>query len=64
MKPTLRILDDRAEAVAHRHDPGERLAGSRRLAEAARRLRAGASIDQAVPPAFDHLETRQGASPK
>jgi len=47
-----------------RYDPAERLAKSRKFVEAARRLRAGASIDEVGQPALDHPETRQGASPK
>jgi hypothetical protein len=52
-----------ARVSGYRYDPGERLAKSRKFAEAARRLRAGASIDEVGLPAFDPKETRQGASP-
>ncbi|MDR3622735.1 MAG: tetratricopeptide repeat protein [Paludisphaera borealis] len=48
----------------YRYDPAERLEASRRFAEAARRLRAGATIHEVGLPAFDFQETNQGASSK
>ena len=50
--------------AGYRYDPSTRLAKSRRFAEAAKRLRAGASIQEVGLPAFDSQETSQGASPK
>jgi len=48
------------ERVAgYRYDPSERLAKSRRFAEAARRLRAGASIHEVGLPAFDFEDVRK-----
>jgi len=48
------------ERVAgYRYDPSERLAKSRRFAEAARRLRAGASIHDVGLPAFDFEDVRK-----
>jgi hypothetical protein len=45
--------------AGYRYDPTERLARSRRFAEAARRLRAGASIDEVGLPAFDPEGSRK-----
>lgn len=48
------------ERVAgYRYDPSERLAKSQRFAEAARRLRAGASIHGVGLPAFDFEDVRK-----
>ena len=50
--------------AGYRYDPAERLEKARRFVEAARRLRAGASIYEVGLPAFDPPESSQGASPK
>jgi tetratricopeptide (TPR) repeat protein len=46
----------------YRYDPADRLEHARRFAEAARRLRAGASIHEVGLPAFDFQGDSQGAS--